>query len=757
MKANVFLAVSLSIIGLLCSPAVVQADCTTLDLVDIGNPASESGHNLQHWGPIEPATSGGAYGGIADCRPIYAPEDGDDWATIDLDFGDDPTVCKQFTISHLDGIAKDPFEVWIGGVLVFDYAGDDLTTEVWYQTTVPVCISGIQTVKFVSTAEQWASWSTYGQMCFDTLEVEECPTDCTMLDMVDIGNTTSESGHNLAGWGPIEPATSGGTYGGIDNCRPVYAPEDQTTTATVDLDFGDNPLMSKCLTLNHLEGIAVDAFDLYIYPQGHPEAAKLIHSYAGDAQTDEIWMQTSILAPATGVQTLKFVSTSAPWSSWNVYGQMCFDVIRVDQCPRVTDSVDIGKPTSETGHNLQGWGPIEPANSGGNFGGIDDCRAAYAALDDNDWATLDLDFGCCEGEKCLVFDHLDGATKDAFEVYAYPQGDPGSAQLVFTYDGDDSTAEVWLTSSVLIDAIGMQTVKFVSTQPKWASWSTYGQMCFNNVRVEAYIPLKDFVLIGDTASEAGRNMSGWGPVEPATSGGSYGSIDRCRPIYAPEDGDVQASIEMDFDWCACGTKCLTMYHLDGLAKDAFDVYIYPPGGVRPATPVYSYTGDNSTVEMWYKTSFAVTACGRQVVEFVSTEPTWSGWSTYGQVCFTELRIVDCAPHDPEPFWTITGVDPSLMTPDNRSGRISSIAPNPFNPKTEIKFVMIREAHAEVSVYDIRGQRVAKLLDAVLQPSEYSVFWNGTDDSGKRAASGIYFVMMNCDSAVMQVEKTTLIK
>jgi len=129
----------------------VRATCVTLDSVDVGDPVSETGHNLVGWGPIEPLTSGGHFGGVADCRPVYAPEDGDDWATIDLDFGNDPTTCKFFTIHHLDGHTQDSFEVYIDGALVHTYAGDNLTTEHWYQLKLDVCLTGVKTVKFVST------------------------------------------------------------------------------------------------------------------------------------------------------------------------------------------------------------------------------------------------------------------------------------------------------------------------------------------------------------------------------------------------------------------------------------------------------------------------------------------------------------------------------------------------------------------------------------------------------------------------------
>ena len=273
---------------------------------------------------------------------------------------------------------------------------------------------------------------------------------------------------------------------------------------------------------------------------------------------------------------------------------MCFDIIRVDECPAEKAVVDIGDPASEAGFNMVGWGPVEPATSGGSYGGIDNCRPIYAPEDGDDWATIDFDFGCCEGLKCLVMEHLDGLGDDAFEVYMYPAGNPTAAQLIFTYTGDGLATEIWKTSGVLVEGTGLQTIKFVSTEPQWSGWPTYGQMCFDKLMLRSYLPVMDNVIIGDSGSEAGHAMAGWGPVEPATSGGNYGGVDQCRPIYAPEDNDNWATIEMDFGYCTEETKCLTLDHLDGIASDSFDVYIYPPGGTRPATPDYScllYTSD----------------------------------------------------------------------------------------------------------------------------------------------------------------------
>jgi hypothetical protein len=738
--------------------AASPAMALTCDYVDIGDPSSETGHNLQHWGPIEPATSGGNYGGIDDCRAVWAPEDDDNWATIDLDFGSNSETCKRLIIHHLDGMTKDAYDVYIGGLLVYSYPGDNSTAEIWIETTTTVVATGIQTVKFVSTQPKWSQWDTYGQMCFDILAVEECPTGCSNLDLVNIGVPTSESGHNLVGWGPIEPATSGGHYGGIDNCRPIYAPEDNDDWATIDLDFGDDELSSKCLTLYHLDGQAQDAFEAYLYRQGYPEEAQLIYTYSGDDLASEIWRCTSIQVAGIGIQTLKLVSTEPKWSSWDTYGQMCFDIIRVDECPPVHDLVDVGNPTSEAGHNMQDWGPIEPATSGGNYGGIDDCRPVYAPEDNNRWATVDLDFGCCEGPKCLTMKHLEGlATDDAFEVYIYPPDTPRPATPVFTWDGDSQSVEYWMTSGVLVDVMGTKTVEFYSTEPEWSGWDTYGQVCFDVLTVKPYTPVRDMVDIGKPESEAGHNLQGWGPIEPATSGGNYGGIDDCRAIYAPEDNDNWASIEMDFGYCPCGCMVLNMHHLDGIAKDGFEVYIYPVGSARPDTPDYVYVGNDLTTEIWFETKIAVCATGMQVVEFVSTEDTWYGWDTWGQVCFDVIKVECGEPCAPTPMHgsDTAGIEP----PEHLSaaGYFKAITPNPFSQTTSISFALTQPNLTQLTVFDTQGRVVRTLVNEFLSETEHTYTWDGVDANGQRLASGIYFVQMKVGNEIAQSRKILLIK
>ena len=61
-------------------------------------------------------------------------------------------------------------------------------------------------------------------------------------------------------------------------------------------------------------------------------------------------------------------------------------------------------------------------------------------------------------------------------------------------------------------------------------------------------------------------------------------------------------------------------------------------------------------------------------------------------------------------------------------------PNPFNPKTTISFAMPAAGEIALIVFDIRGRRVASLLEgAQYSAGSHSVVWDARDQ-----ASGIYF-------------------
>jgi hypothetical protein len=78
-------------------------------------------------------------------------------------------------------------------------------------------------------------------------------------------------------------------------------------------------------------------------------------------------------------------------------------------------------------------------------------------------------------------------------------------------------------------------------------------------------------------------------------------------------------------------------------------------------------------------------------------------------------------------------------------------PNPFNPSTVIHYAIPKAGRLIISVYDIHGSLVEKLVDKYSIPGEYEIVFNGSGLS-----SGLYFVRLTIDQTSL-INKITLIK
>lgn len=69
-------------------------------------------------------------------------------------------------------------------------------------------------------------------------------------------------------------------------------------------------------------------------------------------------------------------------------------------------------------------------------------------------------------------------------------------------------------------------------------------------------------------------------------------------------------------------------------------------------------------------------------------------------------------------------------------------PNPFNPSTEIRFALPEAAHVRLSIYDVTGREVARLVDQSMPSGHHRVTW----DAG-HLASGIYLYRLTAGAFV----------
>lgn len=68
-------------------------------------------------------------------------------------------------------------------------------------------------------------------------------------------------------------------------------------------------------------------------------------------------------------------------------------------------------------------------------------------------------------------------------------------------------------------------------------------------------------------------------------------------------------------------------------------------------------------------------------------------------------------------------------------------PNPAREAVEIRFGLPTEAYIELTVHDVVGREVARLVHGVRNPGWHSVFWDGSNPNAGRAPAGIYIVRL----------------
>lgn len=83
-------------------------------------------------------------------------------------------------------------------------------------------------------------------------------------------------------------------------------------------------------------------------------------------------------------------------------------------------------------------------------------------------------------------------------------------------------------------------------------------------------------------------------------------------------------------------------------------------------------------------------------------------------------------------------------------------PNPFNPETEIRYELPKESQVVLDVFNLVGQRVKTLVNGKVAAGRYAAKWNGTDDTGKSLASGVYLYRLETGDFV-QARRMLLIR
>jgi hypothetical protein len=91
----------------------------------------------------------------------------------------------------------------------------------------------------------------------------------------------------------------------------------------------------------------------------------------------------------------------------------------------------------------------------------------------------------------------------------------------------------------------------------------------------------------------------------------------------------------------------------------------------------------------------------------------------------------------------SGVNPK--SPELQSATLCPNVPNPFRASTTVRFYLPSKQKVSIESYNVRGQLVKTLVDAVTDPGMHQIQWDGKSGHETEVAPGIYFIRMEAGS------------
>jgi len=137
--------------------------------------------------------------------------------------------------------------------------------------------------------------------------------------------------------------------------------------------------------------------------------------------------------------------------------------------------------------------------------------------------------------------------------------------------------------------------------------------------------------------------------------------------------------------------------------------------------------------------------------------------TFQPVCDFGLHTFKCIAATDEVSWTTewevyvfrSGAADDNVNPPVPELQITSLYPNPFKTSTSLDFRLVKSMPVEVNVYDLKGRPVRhQSLQGKAGTNSWN--WDGKDENGNNAASGIYFLEIKTPSS-QNVRKAVYLK
>jgi hypothetical protein len=174
-----------------------------------------------------------------------------------------------------------------------------------------------------------------------------------------------------------------------------------------------------------------------------------------------------------------------------------------------------------------------------------------------------------------------------------------------------------------------------------------------------------------------------------------------------------------------------------------------------ATTLVGATGQGPTQDIIFSNAgqlFGITNTGTTTNNLIRIDTTTGVGTLVGSMGITGAQGLATRPDSS----FVTGVEERIFDEIPVAFSLDQNYPNPFNPTTQIRFGIPQQSRVLLTIYDVLGRAVSRLVDGTQPAGYFEVTWNGINDAGAKVASGIYFYKLTAGTFV-ETKKMILTK
>jgi hypothetical protein len=215
----------------------------------------------------------------------------------------------------------------------------------------------------------------------------------------------------------------------------------------------------------------------------------------------------------------------------------------------------------------------------------------------------------------------------------------------------------------------------------------------------------------------GSDFPGWPLPVPAEG--------RNSPVIADLDADGALDVLV-----GTGDRRLTAYRLDGSVVPGWPRVFHE---MPNSTPFVADVDGDGDLDVALGADDEVVRVLDLATPATPARAPWPGY--HGGEDLRGVYVPPAADPVDSPVDPFAGTAPAGL-------ELRPAAPNPFRAATDLRFALPAPARARLEVFDVAGRRVATpVADELLPAGAHVVAWDGRDASGRRVASGVYFLRL----------------